>query len=226
LKDGTVYRHRPSLITIWHVDPEKDGTDDSCGWFCRARHGDQGVLKKIGEEFAFDWDPDYGGWFHKSGEPMFSASAITVGLFRKAAYIHFKKNRQKADRLIDRNLGQLLYFAENPTDSLHPMITQKYGRERSREERIDNFASTIYAYILRLDRPWHRHPRWHIHHWKIQLHPLQAVRRRWWDKCDVCGKRGFPKGISAHGDWSGKRLWHSTCDRAKAASTHPAELQQ
>lgn len=24
-----------SLITIWHVDPEKDGSDDSCGWFIR-----------------------------------------------------------------------------------------------------------------------------------------------------------------------------------------------
>ena len=20
------------LVTIWHVDPETDGTDDSCGW--------------------------------------------------------------------------------------------------------------------------------------------------------------------------------------------------
>ena len=24
--------YRNSLITIWHVDPEKDGSDDSCGW--------------------------------------------------------------------------------------------------------------------------------------------------------------------------------------------------
>lgn len=30
------YRH--SLVTIWHVDPERDGTDDSCGWFIRGRH--------------------------------------------------------------------------------------------------------------------------------------------------------------------------------------------
>lgn len=30
--------HRNSLVTIWHVDPECDGADDSCGWFIRGRH--------------------------------------------------------------------------------------------------------------------------------------------------------------------------------------------
>lgn len=23
---------RNTLVTIWHVDPERDGSDDSCGW--------------------------------------------------------------------------------------------------------------------------------------------------------------------------------------------------
>lgn len=27
--------YRPPLITIWHVDPEKDGSDDSCDWWWR-----------------------------------------------------------------------------------------------------------------------------------------------------------------------------------------------
>ena len=27
--------YRSSAITIWHVDPEKDGSDDSCDWFGR-----------------------------------------------------------------------------------------------------------------------------------------------------------------------------------------------
>lgn len=29
--------YRAPFITIWHVDPEKDGTDDSCDWFNRKR---------------------------------------------------------------------------------------------------------------------------------------------------------------------------------------------
>ena len=27
--------YRPSFITIWHVDPERGGSDDSCDWFGR-----------------------------------------------------------------------------------------------------------------------------------------------------------------------------------------------
>src|SRR5438045_1892516 len=27
--------YRSSFITIWHVDPEKGGSDDSCDWFGR-----------------------------------------------------------------------------------------------------------------------------------------------------------------------------------------------
>ena len=45
--------YRQSLVTIWHVDPEKDGTDDSCGWFMRSRHGDQATLKKIAKAYEF-----------------------------------------------------------------------------------------------------------------------------------------------------------------------------
>lgn len=33
MKDGSTWHYRPALITIWHVDPERDGSDDSCGWF-------------------------------------------------------------------------------------------------------------------------------------------------------------------------------------------------
>lgn len=31
------YKYYPAIVTVWHVDPEKDGTDDSCDWFGRKR---------------------------------------------------------------------------------------------------------------------------------------------------------------------------------------------
>jgi hypothetical protein len=31
--DGSVWKYRRDLITIWHVDPWKDGVEDSCDWF-------------------------------------------------------------------------------------------------------------------------------------------------------------------------------------------------
>lgn len=87
--------YRNTLVTIWHVDPETDGTDDSCGWFKRPRHGNKEHLEKIKREFEFDWDRAslsddkkttyFFGWFHPSGEPMYSAQAIALGFFWRAA---------------------------------------------------------------------------------------------------------------------------------------------
>lgn len=33
------------------------------------------------------------------------------------------------------------------------------------------------------------HPRWHIHHWKMQIHPLQDLKRWLFSRCRDCGGR-------------------------------------
>jgi hypothetical protein len=46
------YKYRPPLITIWHVDPEKGGSDDSCDWFGSRRPlnaREQALADAIGE---------------------------------------------------------------------------------------------------------------------------------------------------------------------------------
>ena len=30
--EGARWRDRDKLVVIWHVDPERDGSDDSCDW--------------------------------------------------------------------------------------------------------------------------------------------------------------------------------------------------
>jgi len=110
-----------------------------------------------------------------------------------------------------------VYFAENNRDSMRDIIVRKFARgcnekytSEKRTEFIRECASIVYTDILRKTRKWYYHPRWHIHHWKIQFHPVQRLKRRYWDKCSICGKRGF-KG-SAHSDWSGTKIWHEECD--------------
>lgn len=40
--------YRDSFITIWHVDPEKDGSDDSCDWFySRLGHKEQAIVSRL-----------------------------------------------------------------------------------------------------------------------------------------------------------------------------------
>lgn len=58
---------------------------------------------------------------------------------------------------------------------------------------------------------------WHVHHWKVQVSPLQNLRRRMLTKCEECGRKGRPD-VSHQWDrarghwWQGERgLYHSQC---------------
>ena len=193
-----------SLLTIWHVDPENDGTDDSCGWFKRARHGDQEVLKKIIKEYEFNFKNNY--WFDKNNKQVFSTSGTLLNMYQAALWIVYKADRKKVNKFLNKNLVEILLFAENPSDSMNFAITGKYGFETP-----EHYANIIYADILRKNQKWYQHPRWHINHWELQFHPLQNFKRRYFDKCCICGKRGFKS--TAMSDWYGSKIWHQECDK-------------
>lgn len=183
----------PTIVTIWHVDPEKDGTDDSCGWFKRARHGDPAVLEAIRKDFAFHWDASYGGWFDKDGAPLMSTAGIVLQMFFLAARIAFRgtfdRHGWRRGRAFCRRwLFDILGFAENATDSMHSFVVQQYGPS-PREERIDHAAAIVYGCILRWSQPWYRHARWHVWHWQIQIHAVQAFKRWAFSRCAKCGSR-------------------------------------
>lgn len=169
------FGYRKSLITIWHVDPEKDGTDDSCGWFPRSRHGDAEVLRKIQSEFLFNFKHNY--WFTKDGYRHFSTSGIVLNMYSSAAWEVFKHNRTKRRDFLNKHLFDILHFAENPFDSIGDAIIGKYG-DKINEEAISRLASTVYGDILRKTRPWYKHPKWHIHHWKLQIHWPRLFKRK------------------------------------------------
>jgi hypothetical protein len=166
-------RIRPVIITIWHVDPCKDGTDDSCGWFLRGRHIDKNKLAKVRSDFDFNIKHNY--WFNKSGYPQFSTIGIVVSMFRSAAWIHFDKNKRKFDKFMQKNLHKIIHFAENPVDSLHDAITNKYNE--SKEGRYNPLAGIVYSWICRNTRPWYKNPKWHVHHWKIQFVFLRKFKK-------------------------------------------------
>lgn len=208
--------YRKPIITIWHKDTEKDGTDDSCGWFMWARHGDKNVLAEIEKEFEFNFKHNY--WFDKNGKQIFSTIGTLIEMYRHATYIYFKGNRRRQKKFIQKHLFDIIWLAENPVDCMGDTITNKFGF-KGEEENMERrgLASMIYADILRKDRKWYRHPKWHIWHWRLQFHPFQDLKRRFWDKCSGCGKRGFK--TSAIGEWSGKKMWHPECYNPIAPST-------
>ena len=213
VKDKSGYS--PSIVTIWHNDPEKDGTDDSCGWFIRARHVDQKMLDKVKSEFRFQFKHNY--WFDEEGKSKLSTIGTTVQMYSQASWVMFmymnndKPDSKKHKKFMRKYLYDILQFAENPVDSIGDDITMRWGKsERTPEERADSFAVTVCTDIMRKLRPWYKHPKWHIHHWSIQFHPWQQLKRRYWDKCSVCKKRGFTG--PAYADWGGGNLRHEQCE--------------
>lgn len=215
--------YRRSFITIWHVDPEKDGSDDSCGWFMRVRHGNKDMFEKIKRAFASEWDGEHIGWFLPSGMPVLSVQATALGLFRRAAYIHFGSSWEKTDRFLRRHLLDIITFAENRHDSFSDSLTMRYGPS-PKEDRVSSAAAIVYGCILRWSRPWYRAPRWHVWHWKLQIHPLQEFKRWAFSRCCKCGGR-FSWGYSpCSNNWNGggaswfgeKGVYHSDCANPKS----------
>jgi len=178
------------VATIWHKDPCSDGSDDSCGWFMRSRHGDPATLQKITEHFLYDWEK----LFNKHGDPLQSTIAISLYWYRIAAFEVFRHNQKRRDRWLKKNLYRILSFAENPYDSLNDIIQGIYHDGTTlKKGRAQQAASTVYADLLRATRPWWKHPRFHLHHWKVSFHlwqslsstllPSRVSRQRWhWEK--------------------------------------------
>lgn len=211
------------LFTLWHVDPCKigfGGSDDTCGWFKRALHGDKAVLDRIVKRFEEDWDRTFqskkedhddedgpyrgtlyfSGLFCPNGDPHFSVHGIVLNLFFVAINEHFKTdgrtNWKKARRWMQANLFDIMFFAENPVDSLFDGLTRKFeigcGENHTperRQERIQRMAECIYGWILREEQRWWQHPRWHIHHWKLNIHFTARLKRWLFSRCCKCGQR-------------------------------------
>lgn len=230
--------YRPTWITIWHVDPERDagkrGTraDDTCGWFRPPTA------------------PEERARMHKLGEHQYST------IFEKLAAVQNGKDYARV--CFEPTPYDVIYWAWRSIKHEHrPRGPWQYGCRLTRGELekiyslsaspIDNFRLTIagidsaekcgdlfvslYKLYLRHHRPWYREPRWHLWHWRVQIHPWQALRRWLLSRCAHCGKR-FPYGYSpvSHGRDSKRPrfmrgeegVYHSECSGHGLARS-PAE---
>jgi hypothetical protein len=202
--------HRESIFTIWHVDPESDGTDDSCGYTRpKITDAERAYIERVaGDQFdqlysrkmAIREGKDYANVCYNQ-----DIYGVIYWLWR-----HFSKGKirwQYGKYLSNREMQYVYQLATNPVDNFQ-------GYKNNTLKEFEDFVFMVYGAYKAFKRPWYRHPRWHIHHWKIQFRPWQNFRRRYFDKCCICGKRGF-KG-SAMGDWGGTKIWHQECDRSMA----------
>lgn len=159
-KSGREFVYREPFLTVWHVDPETDGTDNSCDW-SGFRLSDEG-LARLSES------PNY----RRLGERLGRDGEYLAGCLWREARLFYKPAR-----------------------------------------------------------PWWKHPRWHVWHWRLQLHPWQKLKRWLFKRCGHCGERfGWNESPITY-SWSGSGpSFHEGCteewERGQAAERLITESQR
>ncbi|MCK9272924.1 hypothetical protein M0P65_05245 [Candidatus Gracilibacteria bacterium] len=213
------YRH---FITIWHIDPETDGTDDSCNFSLRLKKEDDSTVKKIVGDYSlrllwnkiprkYDIGPtEYEERCLKQEDKEYRPpeclkhNSLPYPLYLNGAYTY------------EFIYNIFLNFLYEDQKNFHYSNMRRTLNRKEHEEvlslafnNIDNLQLTIcdregsiedvvrccYRCWKRLHRPWYKHPRWHFKHWSIQIHPLCSLRRKLFTKCEICKKR-FPLNYS------------------------------
>lgn len=137
--------YRSSFITIWHKDPCKDGSDDSCDWSGRKK-------------------------------PLTPA---------------------------EKKLWEAVWDLETILDN-YPMYPDHPAHKRFQPVKAA-------MYEMRIRSKWRIHPRWHVWHWRIQIHPLQGLMVYLFERCAIC-KKGYKWNEQRMGNWDGNKSWHFRCD--------------
>lgn len=223
--------YRDTFATIWHVDPECDGSDDSCGWsrpHLTPRH--RVAVRAIAwQEAHYPYflrcnSKTWAGTRHEA-ECLYRGLLLTVAA-AVGVPMTFDQAAKEASGVIHHsdccdtaNVFCFVpgYHTNNLTDTAH-----------GREDVFYGIAANTARWLLADRRPWWRHPRWHVHHWRIWIHPLQMFKRWAFSRCAKCGGRfGWGESPTSH-QWHGTGpLWfrsergamHSRCvDEAKRPS--------
>lgn len=228
--------YRPDFITIWHVDPETDGSDDSCGWSRPKLSKDQKsrINSIAGDEAR---EPYYLAWPAKKIESPTEHESLLRQAFLIVGKVfsreHLCKPPIRPVTFAEASLWAA-QLAGNTIDNFRSSLAFLPGYHSNRQDDnehdrtycAERFFYAIGAYILRERRPWYRHPRWHVWHWHIQIHPLQAFKRWAFSRCCKCGKR-FSYGyfpVTNQWDSEGPRwfrseegVFHAECDIPRPA---------
>ena len=210
--------YRDTFITIWHVDPERGGDhgnrgDDSCGWFRPPLYPEERErIAKLGRsEYSTIWAKQDA----TAKEKSYAYICIDQDCYG-AIYWAWRRIKQEMNPrglwkfggarnfLTASELEEIYSLAWNPIDNL-----QTSFREVTSEEKAARFFITVYRCFQRHHRPWWKHPRWHVHHWKLQIHPWQQFKRWAFARCSGC-RKGFRWGERVWG-YGGPEIYHDTC---------------
>lgn len=213
--------YRNTFITIWHEDPlnfeGKCGCrdDDSCGWSnppMTLEERDR-VNKLARYEYGNIFAKQRAVAENKSYAYICYEPTVYDAVYWSWWAVKHDENKGKwfwrwRNRFSRSELETIYNLANNPVDNLRVTFGQVCDQESFRQ-----FFLCVYRNYSYHRRPWYRHPRWHVHHWRFQIHPLQKINRWLFTRCRECGGR-FGWNESPIGSWGGKEVWHDRCDKS------------
>lgn len=206
---------RPPFLTVWHKDPR----NGECPWtYPRLTEFQQGVVRAIAR-----WELKYAR-LTDQGHVNGTTGVVTFIAFA-SQYWWQSRRRDLSPRFIARALAQMYPY------ETHDWHLAAFAHAKTEEQIYEAFLR-LAVEVERLQRPWWRHPRWHVHHWQIQIHPLRGLLRRLFTRCSVCRKRikkGQPAISTVYEQpeqpwylfWQGDRfVRHAACDPASPSPYH------
>lgn len=228
------YRH--DLVSVWHVDPERDGSDDSCGYsFVRLTNAQRERLWNAA------WSEGQNPHYLRCKAKTWEGSLIDAELLYRGAVLltarvlRLPMTFEEAARRAAEHTHIKDCFEAGHEFCFLPGYHTNFEKDspEHRQEAFYNILCGIACSILTDRRPWWRHPKWHFWHWRFQVHPVQAFKRWAFSRCCKCGK-GFRWGESVcTNSWHGKgprwfrgepNVYHEKCMNleVKVAEAEPA----
>lgn len=200
------------ILTIWHRDPERHGDDDSCGWsFVRLSPEDREWAEKTAKsEWSFWFSTEFQSINHYDSDDLPIVAAAWAEVRRHVT------GRHRRDPLSAWDLAQVFALLTSSADNFRHVVQDARS---SQDGMARMLALTLRVYRTER-RPWWQHPKWHVHHWRLQFRPLQRFSRWMWSRCAGCGGRfrwGYcPTSDSWHGEGprlfrGEKGVWHREC---------------
>lgn len=173
-----------TLLILWHHDPCRDGSDDSCGW-SYPKLG----AKRIERIRSFAWHEGHYPYFlccpskqwngtRTEAETLYRALVLLTARAINMAMTWDEASLIAAERIhnggMDDASGVFCWvpgYHCNGADS-----------EAARHDRLALIMCGLARELLRRRRHWWQHPRWHVWHWRPQF----------------CLPERFRKGTSAY----------------------------
>lgn len=198
-------------LMIWHRD--RHGSDGACGWtYPHLTDRQFRALRDLA------WCEGRTPYFLRSPGKVFNGSRADAEclyralIFNVALSIGHRVTFDYATREAIMKIHRGADFSGANVFCWQPGYHSNFTEDSadSREQHFRCIVGGIAREILADHRPWFKHPRWHMHHWRLQWRVLQWFKLHVIYRCALCGKR-FGRKEYPTSDWNGTRHWHVEC---------------